>query len=166
MEYRVLHRDRIWHHVQAIKTNLLHDESVCGIVVNMRDITERKEAEDRLIYQAFHDTLTDLPNRAPFMDRLQHSLAVGTRREEGSGLIFLDLDPFSKSSTTHSGHESADRLLQMVARRLDDCIRPGDTAARLGGGDEFTILLMQSSCHRRDLSCGTSGNRNSETLQD
>lgn len=139
VEYRVLHRDRIWHHVEAIKTNLLHDESVRGIVVNMRDITERKEAEDRLIYQAFHDTLTDLPNRALFMDRLQHSLAVGTRREEGSGLIFLDLDRF-KIINDSLGHESGDRLLQMVARRLDDCIRPGDTAARLGG-DEFTILL-------------------------
>jgi len=139
VEYRVLHRDRIWHHVEAIKTNLLHDESVRGIVVNMRDITERKDAEDRLTYQAFHDTLTDLPNRALFMDRLQHSLAVGTRREEGSGLIFLDLDRF-KIINDSLGHEAGDRLLQMVARRLDSCIRPGDTAARLGG-DEFTILL-------------------------
>lgn len=139
LECRLLHRDHSWQHVEAIKTNLLHDESIRGLVINVRDISERKRAEERLAYQAFHDPLTDLPNRALFMDRLHHSLARATRREERTGVLFLDLDRF-KVINDSLGHEAGDRLLQMVARRLQASIRSGDTAARLGG-DEFTILL-------------------------
>ena len=139
LEYQILHHDQVWHHVEAIMTNLLHDESVRGVVVNIRDISERKQAEERLTYQAFHDPLTDLPNRALFMDRLHQSLARSSRRDEGTGVIFLDLDRF-KIVNDSLGHEAGDRLLQMVARRLLLSIRVGDTAARLGG-DEFTVLL-------------------------
>ena len=138
-ECRLRHRNESWQHVEAIQTNLLHDESVRGLVINIRDISERKQAEERLAYQAFHDPLTDLPNRALFMDRLHHALARATRRDECTGVIFLDIDRF-KVINDSLGHEAGDRLLQMVARRLQASIRSGDTAARLGG-DEFTILL-------------------------
>ncbi|MCC6790225.1 MAG: EAL domain-containing protein [Thermomicrobiales bacterium] len=139
LECKLIHKDGSWQHVEAIKTNLLHDDSIRGIVINIRDISERKRAEERLAYQAFHDPLTDLPNRALFMDRLHHAMARASRREERTGVLFLDLDRF-KVINDSLGHEAGDRLLQMVARRLQANIRSGDTAARLGG-DEFTVLL-------------------------
>ncbi|MER3485164.1 MAG: hypothetical protein C4345_03495, partial [Chloroflexota bacterium] len=120
-------------------TNLLADPTVQGIVINIRDITERKEAEERLLYQAFHDPLTDLPNRALFMDRLHVALARAARREEEAAILFLDLDRF-KVVNDSLGHEAGDRLLVAVAQRLKLCLREGDTAARLGG-DEFIMLL-------------------------
>lgn len=139
LEYRILHLDGTWHHIEAIKTNLLHDESINGLVINIRDISERKVAEERLEYQAFHDQLTGLPNRALFMDRLNHSIARAKRRDETTGLLFLDLDRF-KVVNDSLGHEAGDQLLQIVAQRIRKAIRAGDTAGRLGG-DEFTVLL-------------------------
>jgi PAS domain S-box-containing protein len=82
IEFRMHHQRGDWHYVEAIATNLLTDPTVQGVVINIRDITERKEAEERLVYQAFHDPLTDLPNRALFMDRLHVALARAARREE------------------------------------------------------------------------------------
>jgi diguanylate cyclase (GGDEF)-like protein/PAS domain S-box-containing protein len=139
LEYRVGHRNQTWHHVEAIKTNLLHDDSIRGLVINIRDITERKQAEELLTYQAFHDPLTDLPNRALFMDRLNHSLVRAQRRDESTGIIFLDIDRF-KVVNDSLGHEAGDQLLKAAARRIKNGMRQGDTASRLGG-DEFTILL-------------------------
>ena len=111
------------------------------------DITRRKTVEDQLKHQAFHDSLTGLPNRVLFLDRLEHALARTRRlRHEGiSGpaLLFLDLDRF-KTINDSLGHEYGDRLLEEVAVRLQSCLRPGDTAARLGG-DEFTVLLEETS---------------------
>jgi len=104
------------------------------------DITARKRAEAQLLYDAFHDALTGLPNRALFMDRLEHVLA-GTRRHPSSlyGVLFMDLDRF-KVINDSLGHSVGDKLLIEVGKRLKSSLRPGDTVARLGG-DEFAILL-------------------------
>ncbi|WP_413166764.1 EAL domain-containing protein [Capilliphycus salinus ALCB114379] len=104
------------------------------------DITQRKQAEEQLRHHAFYDTLTDLPNRALFLDRLAQVLK---RVQQGFGkwfaVLFLDLDNFKRVNDS-LGHEIGDQLLIAIARRLEGCLRPGDTLARLGG-DEFTILL-------------------------
>jgi len=139
VELQMIHRDGSRRVVEAIGNNLLEDPSVNGIVINARDITERKSAEQQLAYQAFHDPLTGLPNRARFMDRLEHAVARSARRREGVAILFLDLDRF-KVVNDSLGHEVGDQLLVETGRRLSESIRPGDTVARLGG-DEFTILL-------------------------
>jgi len=104
------------------------------------DITERKEAEERLEHRAFHDPLTDLPNRRLFLDRLGHALAR-TRRRAGStvAVLFMDLDDFKVINDT-LGHEAGDRVLVAVGERLERCLRPEDTLARFGG-DEFVVLV-------------------------
>ncbi|MDB9312829.1 PAS domain S-box protein [Spirulina sp. CS-785/01] len=104
------------------------------------DVTERKRAEAQLRHNAFYDSLTDLPNRALFMDRLWHTIRRSKRR--GGYLfavLFLDLDSF-KVINDSLGHTIGDYLLVAIARRLESCLRPSDTLARLGG-DEFTVLL-------------------------
>jgi diguanylate cyclase (GGDEF)-like protein/PAS domain S-box-containing protein len=110
------------------------------IIGTVHDVTERKALEDRLRYQAFHDPLTDLPNRELFVDRLGHALAR-TERQRGRrvAVLFMDLDDF-KVINDSLGHEAGDRLLVAVAERLKGCLRPEDTLARFGG-DEFTVLL-------------------------
>ena len=138
-DFRLRHADGRWIHVEAIAKNLLNDPSIGGIVVNYRDITERKTFEEQLRHQAFHDPLTNLPNRALFMDRLRHALVRMKRRKKPAAVLFLDLDNF-KLVNDSLGHEAGDRLLVSVAQRLRGCLRTEDTAARFGG-DEFTILL-------------------------
>ncbi len=104
------------------------------------DISLRKHAEEQLLYDAFHDSLTGLPNRALFMDRLQHVIA-STRRHKGQvyAVLFLDMDRF-KVINDSMGHTMGDQLLVAVSKKLSECLRPGDTVARLGG-DEFAVLL-------------------------
>ena len=114
-----------------------------GRVVNhvgiINDITDRKHLEDRLAYQAFHDGLTGLANRALFMDRLGHALERTERDGERVAVVFVDLDNF-KVVNDSLGHETGDELLVEVAGRIASSLGPGDTAARLGG-DEFAVLL-------------------------
>lgn len=111
-----------------------------GRVWSFRDVTERKTAELRLVHDAFHDGLTNLPNRALFMDLLGRSIGRARRRGDYNfALLFLDMDRF-KVVNDSLGHLIGDQLLVAIARRLERCVRPGDTVARLGG-DEFTILL-------------------------
>ena len=112
-----------------------------GFVRTYSDITARKKADEQHLYDAFHDPLTGLPNRALFMDRLQHVITALQRRPgtPNYAVFFLDMDRF-KIINDSLGHTIGDQLLVVVGRKLADCIRPGDTIARLGG-DEFAILL-------------------------
>ncbi len=139
VEWRLRHGDGSWLHVETIGNNLRHDPQIRSVVLNTRDITERKTLEAQLVHQAFHDPLTKLPNRALFMNHLAQSLARAGRHQCSVALLFLDLDRF-KVINDSLGHEVGDQLLITVAERLQTCIRGQDTAARLGG-DEFTVLL-------------------------
>ena len=138
IEYRARHADGSWRWVELVMGNLLDDPAVEGVVLNIRDITERKSAEEAMLHQAFHDALTGLPNRALFLDRLGQALARRGRRGSLTAVLFLDLDRF-KWINDSLGHAAGDELLTLVGTRLSDAIRPGDSVARFGG-DEFVVL--------------------------
>jgi diguanylate cyclase (GGDEF)-like protein len=116
-------------------------------IVVVRDITERKRFDEQLRHQAFHDPLTQLPNRALFMERLTQALRVPVTERGPVSVLFLDLDRF-KVINDSLGHSAGDVLLAEASRRIRACIQPADVAARLGG-DEFTILLQATDdAHR------------------
>lgn len=104
-----------------------------------RDVTERKEAQAFINFQAYHDLLTRLPNRTLFQDRLELAITQARRNDQRLAVMFLDLDRFKVINDT-LGHAMGDRLLKAVAQRLEQCLRKGDTLSRFGG-DEFTLLL-------------------------
>ena len=139
IEFRALCKDGSTRTVEAISASLLHDADLRGVVVTMRDISERKELEEQLAHQAFHDTLTGLANRALFGDRVTNAIARAARRQRNVSVLFVDLDDF-KTVNDSLGHAAGDELLVFVADRLVSSLRPGDTAARLGG-DEFAVLI-------------------------
>jgi len=112
-------------------------------IVVLRDITERLRVEERLRYLAHHDSLTGLPNRNAFLERLDHSIALIQRRKSTIAVLFMDIDRFKYINDT-LGHDVGDGILQEIAERLKMCVRKGDTVARLGG-DEFTFLLEDLS---------------------
>jgi len=138
-EIRVLHADGEYRLIEATGKNLVSDPAVGGIVVNYRDISERRALEDELRHQAFHDSLTGLANRALFADRLEHALSRLRRSRNRLAVLFLDLDDF-KTINDSLGHGEGDQLLIAVADRLREVIRAGDTIARMGG-DEFAVLV-------------------------
>jgi diguanylate cyclase (GGDEF)-like protein/PAS domain S-box-containing protein len=115
---------------------LLDGETLEGTII---DITDRKHAQEQMEYQAYHDSLTGLPNRLLFRDRITVALAHAKRSGRISAVMFLDLDQFKLVNDT-LGHTVGDRLLQAIGSRLVNCVRAEDTVARMGG-DEFTILL-------------------------
>src|SRR3954463_14392938 len=139
IECSVLHRDGTPLTFEVQHTDLLHDEHVLGIVLNSRDVSERKAFEEQLAHQAFHDPVTNLANRALFVERVRHAVARNRREQHGIAVIFLDLDDF-KTINDSLGHAAGDEVLREVAERLATSIRVTDTAARFGG-DEFAILL-------------------------
>ncbi|HXW33114.1 MAG TPA: bifunctional diguanylate cyclase/phosphodiesterase [Acidimicrobiales bacterium] len=139
IQFRMATTDRSWRHVEAVVTDLRDRPAVAGYVANVRDITERKEAESLLAHQALHDPLTGLPNRLLLVDRLQQALARSRRqRRSAPTVMFLDLDRF-KLVNDSLGHGAGDQLLIQVAKRLEEILRSTDTVSRFGG-DEFVMV--------------------------
>src|SRR5580700_2311980 len=164
MEYRVRHKDGSWRTLESTASPIRNarGKAVKLVIVN-RDITERKRAEELLAHNAFHDGLTNLPNRALFLDRLQHALTLSKRHTNYKfAVLLIDVDEF-KIFNDSLGHTAGDELLVKIGQRLKEVVRQsdtvsrphhsgvgeetingetinGDTLARLGG-DEFTILL-------------------------
>lgn len=112
---------------------------VLGFFSLTLDITDLKTLERKLAHSAQHDTLTGLPNRALYQDRLHQALERGKRSKTGFALLYLDIDHFKHINDTH-GHAAGDQLLKDFAARVRQCLRGSDTAARLGG-DEFALIL-------------------------
>ena len=139
VEFRMVRVDGGIRFVEAVITDLRDRPSVGGYVVNVRDITERKEAEQQLAHQALHDPLTGLPNRTLILDRAQQMLMRARREHQPIAVLFVDLDNFKDINDT-LGHEAGDQILQSVAGRLSGILRASDTVGRLGG-DEFVVLV-------------------------
>lgn len=151
--WQSLERDKHWHgelwnrrkdgelYAEQLTINVIEnkDGSVHRHVAIFSDITERKHADDLMWRQANYDTVTNLPNRRLFLDRLTQEIKKSRRASTAMALFFIDLDRFKEVNDTH-GHGIGDQLLIETARRLNDCVRNTDTVARLGG-DEFTIIL-------------------------
>jgi len=142
VEWRFRQPDGAVLHAEVIATNLLDEPAVRGIVLNTRDVSERKRLERQLTHQAFHDPLTGLANRALFRDRVSHALTLARRHGHEIAVLFLDLDDFKRVNDS-LGHADGDRLLIAAAERFRSCARVTDTVARLGG-DEFAILVEDS----------------------
>jgi diguanylate cyclase (GGDEF)-like protein/PAS domain S-box-containing protein len=143
LNYSIRHKDGTIKHVEEFGQGIYdQDGSVLALEGLVTDITERKILEEQLEHRAFHDSLTELPNRLLFVDRLEQALAR-TERRRGSGVavLFMDLDGF-KVINDSLGHDTGDRLLVEVAKRLKGCLRPEDTLARFAG-DEFIVLLEE-----------------------
>ncbi|GAA3629507.1 hypothetical protein GCM10022223_53890 [Kineosporia mesophila] len=138
-DWRLVHLDGTYHAYEALFSNLLNDATVEGIVLTLRDVTERRNLEQELIHQAFHDPLTGLANRALFRERVKQALD----RQSATGLVvaalLIDLDDFKLVNDTR-GHAVGDDLLVCVAAEITAALRLEGTAARLGG-DEFAILI-------------------------
>jgi diguanylate cyclase (GGDEF)-like protein/PAS domain S-box-containing protein len=139
VQFRLRGADGGWRDVEAVVTDQRDRPSVGGFVVNLRDITERKEFEQLLAYRALHDPLTGLANRQLILDRAEQMLARARRTFEPIAAYFIDLDNF-KDTNDSLGHEAGDRLLEAVAARFVSLFRAGDTVGRLGG-DEFLVLI-------------------------
>ena len=140
-EYRIRHSDGEWRHMIA-RAAVVRDGAgrVTRLTGSQSDVTLRKRAEARLVHDALHDVLTELPNRTLFLDRLEHLLMRAQRRPSlRFAVLFVDLDRF-KVVNDSLGHSVGDRLLIEVAGRLQQVLHAEDTLARLGG-DEFGILL-------------------------
>ena len=127
----------------------VHDRRgrVIGAVIVFHDVSATRAVSIRMHYLAQHDSLTDLPNRAVFNDRLRQAIAMAHRNREQLAVLFLDLDHFKQINDT-LGHQVGDRVLLSVAQRLRSCVRGSDTVSRLGG-DEFVILLSEVA-HAQD----------------
>lgn len=123
--------------------NQLADSAVGGIVLNIRDISDRKAYQSTIEHLAYHDPLTGLPNRRMLREQADQFLAHSQRGGREATLIYLDLDRFKEVNDT-LGHEAGDELLVQVARRIQNCVRSGDLLSRLGG-DEFAILLGETT---------------------
>jgi diguanylate cyclase (GGDEF)-like protein/PAS domain S-box-containing protein len=139
LHLRIRRADGTYGQVEVVAADRRQDPEIAGLVVVCRMSGEGTTVESQLVHHAFHDPLTELPNRALFADRLEHALARRERREGVVAVVVLDLDDF-RSVNQGLGHAAGDELLVAVGQRISSCLREGDTAARLGG-DEFALLL-------------------------
>ncbi len=140
IEFRLRHADGGWLHFECVVRNLIQHKNIGGIVYNARDITERKHAQEELLFNATHDALTGLPNRALFLGRLQSVVDRMKRHPDQAGaVLFIDIDDFKVVNDCY-GHATGDVLLKEVSNRLRACMRSDGTIARMGG-DEFTVLV-------------------------
>ena len=140
IEHRLLFPDgRIKFVHEKGKTMYDADGLAFRSIGTVQDITEQKLTQERIEHMAHYDTLTNLPNRALFYDRLRLALSLAKRNKDGLALFYMDLDGFKNVNDTQ-GHHAGDLLLKEVAERLSKCVRESDTVSRLGG-DEFTIIL-------------------------
>lgn len=138
-EFRARATDGTWHTLESIGKNCLDVANVNGIVVNTRDVTERKAILRQVEHIAFHDSLTGLPNRSLMQDRIAQAVERALRTRRKFAVMFLDVDNF-KNVNDSLGHDVGDALLQQIAARLTASVRSVDTIARQGG-DEFIVLL-------------------------
>jgi diguanylate cyclase (GGDEF)-like protein/PAS domain S-box-containing protein len=138
-DWRMRHADGHYLFFEVLTSNLLDKSSVAGIVLTMRDVSQRHALEQQLTHQAFHDALTGLPNRALFQDRVEHALIRAVRHGTAVAMAMVDLDDFKVINDTR-GHAAGDVLLREVADRLQRILRSSTSIARLGG-DEFAILI-------------------------
>ena len=141
LEFPLWHRDGRWRETETTITSLVTEPHVRGLVLNTRDVSERRRLQKELMQQAYSDALTGLANRALFRERIRAELAEAAPMTVA--VRFLDLNGF-KSVNDTQGHAVGDRLLTLVGQRLKNCVRPGDLVARLGG-DEFGILVTGES---------------------
>src|SRR5580700_5521199 len=159
VEYRILHKDGSWRTLESTASAIRNPKGQTEkLVIVNRDITERKRAEELLVHNAFHDGLTNLPNRALFLDRLQHALTLSKKHANYKfAVLLIDIDEF-KIVNDSLGHTAGDELLIKIGQRLKEAVRRADTVSRPRGnglvdkpasddtlarlgGDEFTILL-------------------------
>jgi diguanylate cyclase (GGDEF)-like protein/PAS domain S-box-containing protein len=136
---RMRHRTGSWRWTETVVNDLRDDAAVAGVVLTTRDVSDRRDLEERLRTQAYYDPLTGLPNRTLFMERLRAAEARSLDDGTPAAVLFLDLDNLKTVNDT-LGHDGGDALLGVVAQRVGACLRPGDTLARLAG-DEFAVLL-------------------------
>jgi diguanylate cyclase (GGDEF)-like protein/PAS domain S-box-containing protein len=140
VEFRLRHADGRWLDFECVVRNLIQHKNIGGIVYNARDITERKHAQEQLLFNATHDALTGLPDRALFLERLQSVVDRMKRHpHEAAAVLFIDIDDFKVVNDCY-GHATGDALIKEVSDRLRACLRSDGTIARMGG-DEFTVLV-------------------------
>ncbi len=139
-EWRIRQANGTWLPVETVASSGTGDYDTTGVVLNTRDLRERKALEQKLTFQAFHDPLTRLANRSLFRERVEH--AIDRRHAPDLAVLFIDLDNF-KTINDSLGHAAGDHVLVETAHRIRSTLRTEDTAARLGG-DEFAVLLEDS----------------------
>src|SRR3954468_20299880 len=143
VECRVRQADDTWSWFEITAVGQLGEQVLDGAVLTLHDVTDRRRLTEELSHQAYHDSLTGLPNRAHLMQRIEEELAR-TDRTDRLALLLIDLDDFKYINDTH-GHQSGDAVLGVIGERLQQAVRASDTVARLGG-DEFAILKAGAGC--------------------